>query len=883
MSEETLQSLEQGFLCRHLGKYDEALEYLSAFDTDDQKLASMGIAPGDKSIIYFNIGECHKAKHNYYEAIDYYLKSESFLRGIISSFSEHTLPLYDGLILSYVKTAQPDKAAIWCKKRLNHSIRNFQRISQEVADSYYYRYLIDIMRNDPASALADLEKFFAIEKELDKSYASTKSFMETKLVYAQLAKQQNLIEKSLGAISDIEECYMRIESEPLILLSSQSLKMNIQMDLSPEEVPNQIDVMTSIIDNLEEKDLEADQVAVAYNNIAVYYMQESPEEALSFFTTLRDHLIERGRKDSPLYPTILHNIGMLSPPGAEAAGYFREAYKCMYGMKIADVPAFLLTGSYLISNLQEAGQTEEIPDIIREINAYLRRNINDSFVSLSEKDRSLYWENIRPWYTIVLPQTARMLDEPEVWGALYDGLLQSRSILLSSSISLKTLVEESDDDTLKVLYAQCSDLNSMGDGGGLSEELESRLLAEAKKHGSFMDTFSATHEDVRRKLGKDEIAIEFLRLADEYTYDASYLALVQTAADEYPVMVDICKESELRNWTLSSLYTTVWKKLEPNLRGVRRAYFSPDGDLFSLPVEYALLEDGTGIDDKIDLRRVSSTREVCGTHVSGGKEVALFGGMKFDMSVEELKHDGTKYRDVTEELVRARGPREAIDRIEPLPGTKREVEFILETLSTVTGTENVAIFKEELATEAAFKSYSGKRPRILHVASHGFYNSESATALSQEDTDNAGDFERETMRHSGLLFSGADNVRMGESVPARVEDGVLDAYEITTLDFHGTDLVTLSACQTGLGTVSGDGVFGLQRGFKKAGVGSILMSLWKVDDDATCALMSEFYKNFFAAKGQPDKHEALRKARSYVRSQPQWAQPKYWAGFILLD
>ena len=93
----------------------------------------------------------------------------------------------------------------------------------------------------------------------------------------------------------------------------------------------------------------------------------------------------------------------------------------------------------------------------------------------------------------------------------------------------------------------------------------------------------------------------------------------------------------------------------------------------------------------------------------------------------------------------------------------------------------------------------------------------------------------------------------------------------------------MSACQTAQGHITGDGVFGLQRGFKKAGANSILMSLWKVDDKATCLLMTEFYKNWIE-EGKT-KHEALELAKQTVRSHKDkgWDDPKYWAAFILLD
>ena len=139
------------------------------------------------------------------------------------------------------------------------------------------------------------------------------------------------------------------------------------------------------------------------------------------------------------------------------------------------------------------------------------------------------------------------------------------------------------------------------------------------------------------------------------------------------------------------------------------------------------------------------------------------------------------------------------------------------------------------------------------------------------------------MVRSGLLFAGAEYKWFGESMPDGVDDGFLTALEVSNLDFRGVDLVALSACETGKGSIRGDGVFGLQRGFKMAGANSILMSLWKVDDEATCLLMTEFYKNWIGER--KTKHYALELAKQTVRSHSEkgWNAPKYWAAFILLD
>ena len=127
-------------------------------------------------------------------------------------------------------------------------------------------------------------------------------------------------------------------------------------------------------------------------------------------------------------------------------------------------------------------------------------------------------------------------------------------------------------------------------------------------------------------------------------------------------------------------------------------------------------------------------------------------------------------------------------------------------------------------------------------------------------------------------MSGGNAAWMGEPIPEGVEDGILTAQEVSELNLRGTSLVVLSACETGLGEVSGEGVFGLQRGFKKAGVQTLIMSLWQVSDEATCLMMSTFFQHLL--NGEP-KYDAFRAAQETVREK--YRTPYFWAAFIMLD
>ena len=128
------------------------------------------------------------------------------------------------------------------------------------------------------------------------------------------------------------------------------------------------------------------------------------------------------------------------------------------------------------------------------------------------------------------------------------------------------------------------------------------------------------------------------------------------------------------------------------------------------------------------------------------------------------------------------------------------------------------------------------------------------------------------MIRSGLVLS--DII-----VPSNMkEDGVLTAYEVTSLNLDSTYLVVLSACETGLGEIkNGEGVYGLQRGFNVAGARYLLMSLWKVDDFATSMLMGQFYNNWLKTG---NIHQAFTDAQQFVRAD--YPHPYYWGSFILL-
>ena len=223
--------------------------------------------------------------------------------------------------------------------------------------------------------------------------------------------------------------------------------------------------------------------------------------------------------------------------------------------------------------------------------------------------------------------------------------------------------------------------------------------------------------------------------------------------------------------------------------------------------------------------------------------------------------------------------------VKDLPSTKTEIDNI-NTIITQAKIKTTVLL-EEKATENSIKAL--KKPTILHIATHGFFFPNPKEGLSDAFFDglSADALKKVTTNalfRSGLLLAGCKQGILSKNTENNTsniiqEDGILTAYETASLDLENTSLVVLSACETGLGeVVNGEGVFGLQRAIKVAGAKSIIMSLWKVDDEASEKFMTAFYTNWITKK--LSKRAAFRAAQTTIRQK--YAAPLYWGAFVLV-
>lgn len=508
----------------------------------------------------------------------------------------------------------------------------------------------------------------------------------------------------------------------------------------------------------------------------------------------------------------------------------------------------------------------------------IKKNVERNFTYLTSDERSAYWNKQLPATALLLTFAHKMGEEQSTYtDALFDQQLLAKGLLLTAESSLQRVIDN--DPILRSDYQKIRLLRTKVAEGKLSaseaeattleaDRLERSLGTSASALYQFLDFLKVRESDVRKKLSPTDVAIEFVdyRIGKDSTM---YAALIMSPSLEHVRFLPLAESKEIAAHS-DNLTSLIWTPiLDVVGKDIRNIYFSPTGLLYQIPIESHVLLNNDGKSNTHKYYRMSSTRWLAlDDSQSDASDAVIYGGLTYDASIEELQEDAKKYVSVkrsTSPVVRG-----ALTELKYLPGTRVEAQAVA---SEINRKGHFGLHADLLlgkqGTEASFKNLDGKRKRIVHIATHGFY-----VQGGQSDYD--------IQEQCGLYFAGADNKKAGEEIPQDIEDGILSAKEISELDLKGLNLIALSACQTGEGEITADGVFGLQRGFKKAGAQSILMSLWDVDDEATCLLMTEFYRHWL---GGESKHDALEKAKQEVRTHKEkgWDDPRYWAAFILLD
>lgn len=567
------------------------------------------------------------------------------------------------------------------------------------------------------------------------------------------------------------------------------------------------------------------------------------------------------------------------------------------------------------------GNYSKMMQYYRENISILQDNTLQQFTGLTAKQRSMFWENNSYEFTDVYPSFTYLTHATTAPDLYNKSCLFAKGLLLSTEIEMNRLIQESGDAEALRMYEELqmnrlqlqklyetpiAERHISADSlAQVVDRQEQALVKRSSVYGDYTRKLRTTWRDVQKALGKDEIAIEFLSFYLWNTDSTMVAALTLRKDDKEPKFIPLFEQSQLQSVSDQQYYNCpevtalVWQPLQQELRGVKRIYFSPSGVLHNVGIEYA-----PGMEN-YEMYRLSTTREVITrteTHPNptkgrekktstnpGEKEIVLFGGVDYNAT---LATNGTPPSEGTREVSGTVSTTRDLQMrgmsAHYLPETKTEVEGIKQSFDSQQHSSDIHIGSD--ATETSVKALSAHCPKILHIATHGFYFTDTPAThrqkfrfMGQEDFRSVADLEDMALTRSGLLMAGANGTLKRNDPPAGVDDGVLTAQEISRLDLRGLDLVVLSACKTGLGDLNqGEGVFGLQRGFKKAGVQTIVMSLWEVADEATQLLMSAFYHNLLQGHSKRDAfHNAQTSLRQY--GDKSFDHPQFWAAFILLD
>jgi len=674
--------------------------------------------------------------------------------------------------------------------------------------------------------------------------------------------------------------------------------------------------------------------ATSLNNLAMAY------ESMGNYAAAEPLYIEakaiRERvlgKDHPSYATSLNNLASLyysMGNYAAAEPLFLEAKAIRERVLGKNHPNYVAS----LNNLYTLYLSTKKYNLALEVkNEAFRLNseiVNRTFSFMSEQQRSAYWNKRSSSF-----EASYSLSEfhPIAGSNIlnYDNALFSKGLLLRTANAVRDAIYNSgnkklinDYEKLGKLRQQISTLKQSGGNEKYIKELEQEADALEKSLTKTSSAFEQFKKDlalnwknVRDSLKKGEAAIEFVSFEvydKKWTGKTRYAALILRPGMNAPEWVPLCEEAELKElfgqsgagtkssrsikyteveadskpWDIYNnveLYKTIWQPLEKTLKDVKTVYYSPSGLLHKITFNAILTEGNIRLMDKYDLHLVSTTREVVYRQreaVKAPKTAAVYGGILYDSDEKNMKEAARGYKTSqnTPETQRGAGPVSGI-RWAFLKGTVPESKEIHGLLTKNKTTSK--LLSGHKANEESFKDLSGKKTGVIHLATHGFFIEDIKKTEERERLERLGGGQKaleNPLLRSGLILAGANNAELGKPVKG-VEDGILFADEVASLNLLGTELVVMSACETGLGTVNNsEGVFGLQRAFKLAGANTLIMSLWKVDDAATSILIQEFYKHWLSGKS---KHEAFKEAQMSLRRSGKYASPYFWAAFVMVD
>jgi CHAT domain-containing protein/tetratricopeptide (TPR) repeat protein len=531
--------------------------------------------------------------------------------------------------------------------------------------------------------------------------------------------------------------------------------------------------------------------------------------------------------------------------------------------------------------------------LIEESLANYENFIKLYFPALSEGEKAKYWNTIKNDFEFYNTLAFSNLEDfRDLAGKVYNYQLLTKALLLSSSIKIRERILNSTDEALKIQYndwLQKKELLTLALSMGTTqlaetgidpevltqdvERLEKELSQKSEIFGQAFENKRITYDDVRKSLKANEVAVEMVRYRHfnhTFTDSVIYAALYLKEENSKPrvLLMRDGKRMEGRNFKYyrncitgrlpdNNSYNVYWKAIQDELGPAATVYLSADGIYNQINLEAIPSPDGRYIIDNSNIILVSNTKDIYLKKMkakAGLREntAFMFGNPTFYLTASADGHRN----------------------ISSLPGTEKEVSelrYLLKEKGWVT-TEYVS----EAAAEEKIKELNS--PKIFHIATHGLYRPSAEMTLEKELEGNQALLSQNPLLRTGLLLKGAGDLLDKTNYNYNMESGILTAYEAMNLNLDKTDLVVLSACETGLGDLEvGEGVYGLQRAFLVAGAKVLIMSMFKVDDEATQKLMLKFYQKWLTTD---NLRQSFIDAKKELRVE--YPEPIFWGAFIMI-
>lgn len=494
--------------------------------------------------------------------------------------------------------------------------------------------------------------------------------------------------------------------------------------------------------------------------------------------------------------------------------------------------------------------------------------------------------------------------------AAYNAVLFSKGFLLTTEKSIQKVVSESDMQRALELYRVSVKQNIQVGTWGTSHifspnQYVDKYLNDIRLQLEIKDALSElsigqhdSFECISSSLNPGMVIVDYFdTVTGIQDKNPKYLAFIVKPGLDAPDVIDVFSEEMLsvifsqmksegdekesalydsRKPYGGCLFNTIWKPISVQLHGCDTVYLCASGSLNKIAIECLPYDNVILADSYIKFYRVSHARAVLSLTNGSfeGSDTAVFiGGLAYDAdSPESSKQEDNNHESRGNYIVNSttEDADATLCQWKYLPWTAREVEMCKLLWERTLG-KKVSIFKGHDGTIQVFEGLAKSKTGILHVATHGFSETKQTAqgipALS--DTFNP-------LQLTGLILS--DGNRGWIHGNKSNHPGVLTAYDISSLNLQGVSLVVLSACFTGGGIVRDDGLYGLIRAFKKAGVKSVIASLWEQSDQVAYLFMYYYYLSFL---GGADLRDAFKDARNRVRKD--YPDPIYWAGYIFID